>query len=390
MNLKKCFLIITLCSNFICSATPAEVLQPACALPGPQKSLRIKVLLDEQVLDEKREWQIGSEHDVTIADPDTLGKKINIHTRNLAVRVHEGSFFLDKHRIKMKKVLIAPSQGHLSFQGKTYPGALLLVLQDNKQYAINVVDLEEYVYCVLKTESWPGWPLEVNKVFAIACRSYALAMMTRSAKLKVSLPYHIKNSNSHQTYTGIHINPLLRQAVDQTAGVFLAYDKQPIIAMFDCCCGGIVPARIAGFDFKKAPYLSRDYPCTFCKSCKIYSWKAEFAMQDLERFLQSEQRLRELRVVKNDKAGLVEEIVLRSGRKSSTISGKKLYSLLDEVKSYCFTIRRRGSKLTISGRGYGHHMGLCQWGARQMVSDGWDYQSILQFYYPGTKRMKLA
>jgi stage II sporulation protein D len=113
-------------------------------------------------------------------------------------------------------------------------------------------------------------------------------------------------------------------------------------------------------------------------------------MQDLERFLQSEQRLRELRVVKNDKAGLVEEIVLRSGRKSSTISGKKLYSLLDEVKSYCFTIRRRGSKLTISGRGYGHHMGLCQWGARQMVSDGWDYQSILQFYYPGTKRMKLA
>ena len=393
MNLRKCFLIIILCSSLTGSSTALEAPEQISVAPCTQKTLRIKVLLDEQPMHSQKQWQISSSHDITIADPEAPGKKINLHTHDLSIRVHEGYFFLNKHRMKSKKVLIIPTKGTLSFQGKTYPGSLLLTLQDDKQYLVNVVELEEYVYCVLKTESWPGWPLEVNKVFAIACRSYAMAMVVRSAKLKTALPYHIKNSNSHQTYTGLHSNAVLQEAVEQTKGVFLAYNNQPIIAMFDCCCGGVIPARIAGFDFQKAPYLSRDYPCTFCKTCKIYNWKAEFAIKELEhvfhKTLHSGQRLKEFRVIKNDKAGLVEEVILRSGRKSNTLSGKQLYSLLDEVKSYCFTIRRRGSMITINGRGYGHHIGLCQWGARQMVNDGWDYQSVLQFYYPGTFQAKL-
>ena len=42
------------------------------------------------------------------------------------------------------------------------------------------------------------------------------------------------------------------------------------------------------------------------------------------------------------------------------------------------------------GTGYGHHIGLCQWGARELVSQGWDYKKILHFYYPDTTFMKLC
>ncbi len=46
--------------------------------------------------------------------------------------------------------------------------------------------------------------------------------------------------------------------------------------------------------------------------------------------------------------------------------------------------------ITFKGTGYGHHMGLCQWGARELVNQGWNYKKILHFYYPGTTFMKLC
>ncbi len=387
MHLKKCLLIIILCSNvFFVDEAKTQTSS------FPTKQIRVKVLLDEQPIHIHKSWHIISEADVTIIDPHDQSKKINLRTRDLSVAVRKGHISLNSHKTKAQEIIVSPTKGHLSFHGKSYAGSFFVAIKDDKQYLINLVGLEDYVCSVLKTESWPGWPLEVNKVFAIACRSYAMAMIMRANKSDV--PYHVKNSNTHQTYSGVHDNKVLKAAVEQTIGVFLAYDDKPIIAMFDCCCGGVIPSRIADFDFKKAPYLSRDYPCTFCKQCKIYNWSKEFDIKNVERIFNDlfpyDVRLRELKVSKFDKAGLVEEVLLRCGRKTETISGKKLYSLFPEVKSYCFMIRRRGSIFTISGRGYGHHIGLCQWGAREMVKDGWDYQSILQFYYPGTRQVKLS
>ena len=94
-----------------------------------------------------------------------------------------------------------------------------------------------------------------------------------------------------------------------------------------------------------------------------------------------------MKIVKKDKAGLVEEVIIHA-RKKITLAGKKVYNLLKEVKSFCYSITRKKNKIILNGRGYGHHLGLCQWGAREMVRDGWDYKKILLFYFPQTKLMK--
>jgi len=67
-------------------------------------------------------------------------------------------------------------------------------------------------------------------------------------------------------------------------------------------------------------------------------------------------------------------------------------SLFPEIKSYCFSVKKDGSKkYIIQGRGYGHHRGLCQWGACALVKDEhWNFVQVLQYYYPGTKLMKLT
>ncbi len=64
--------------------------------------------------------------------------------------------------------------------------------------------------------------------------------------------------------------------------------------------------------------------------------------------------------------------------------------MFKEIKSFCFNIKKKSGKIIFNGRGFGHHLGLCQWGAREMVRDGWDYKQILAFYYPSTNFMRLT
>ena len=69
--------------------------------------------------------------------------------------------------------------------------------------------------------------------------------------------YHVKNTNKHQTYQGVLNCPILQKAVDETKGIILTYNKKPILAMFDICCGGVIPANMKHVNFKHAPYLAK-------------------------------------------------------------------------------------------------------------------------------------
>jgi stage II sporulation protein D len=317
-------------------------------------------------------------------------KKI-IKTKQFRVTVKRGFLFYRGKRLK-HAVRVHPIGGHAELNGVAYDGDFCIIPHKNSFLCINSVELEDYITAVLKTESWPGWPLEVNKSFAIACRSYG-AYKVLEAK-KSGRPYHVKNSNAHQTYKGRHDVQLLKTAVEQTRGMVLGFDGKPILAMFDSCCGGIIPAHIDDFDFVKVPYLARSYACTHCKESSLYSWQVSYDHAMLDKLLHHYKSeiswLHDIHIVKKDKAGLVAEVQLQGPKKHTTVSGKKLYSALKEVKSFHFDVQKKAGKITFSGRGFGHHIGLCQWGARQMVRDGWDYKSILKFYYPGTHFMRLS
>lgn len=390
--------LFNISSLFLCALLTASEVEQAPVLDTNQtnaevaaSNYKIKVLLHEQAIENDNHSKIGSSSGFILLDPQKKEQCIKTADKELVVRISHEGIFLNNHLSKKKIIQIKPKEGHLSFNEREYHGDILLIYENKKFFIVNMLHLEEYIVSVLRTESWPGWPLEVNKALAIACRTYAIAMVGRSKKS--NLPYHIRNTNLHQTYSGVHSNQLLRQAVQETEGVFLMHDNKPILAMFDGCCGGIIPAHIKDFDFTQAPYLARTYPCTYCKKSKMYSWKAEFELSKIQERLadhwNDKHVLRDFRIVKKDKAGLVNELLCKGSRFNKNISGKKIYSLFDEIKSYCFTVDRKGNKVIITGRGRGHHIGLCQWGARHMVEDSWDYKGILNYYYPGTQLARL-
>lgn len=355
-----------------------------------QKRYHVRVLLQE--IDGKIPvlWKINSSDGFYIVDRDTK-TKIQVDTQELTISFKKNHFFINDQIWEKKRIHIYPICGHLKFENKEYQGSFLIVHDGQSKYLINSIDIEEYVCSVLRTESWPGWPLEVNKVFAIASRSYVIGVVlgNRSSKL----PYHVKNTNKHQTYSGVHMDPVLKEAVEQTRGMFLVYEKKPIVAMFDSCCGGVIPAHIHSADFSNAPYLARKYACPFCKDCKVFNWKAQYPLDQFEKMLKKEyknlKKIKTIKVAKTDKAGLVQQVSVKGQHKIITVPGKKLYSLLSKVRSFCFDIIMNANDVIFTGRGIGHHMGLCQWGAREMVRQGYDYKSILSFYYPDTNFMRL-
>jgi stage II sporulation protein D len=94
-------------------------------------------------------------------------------------------------------------------------------------------------------------------------------------------------------------------------------------------------------------------------------------------------------VSKRDDAQVVKEVHVKTHSSCLAVTGSKIYSLFKNIKSLCFSIKKEGKRVVFTGHGYGHHLGLCQWGTRQMVREGWDCKSILRFFYPDTTFMKV-
>jgi stage II sporulation protein D len=368
-----------------------ENLEDVFESAAKKSSTKIHVLLTH-VQNEARviEWHFASPQGFILQLYDKNGViKKAVQVAHVVITIKQGVALWKGKRIE-GKLRLRSIGGYGECNGVAYDGDFCIMPHKDKILCINQVCLEDYITAVLHTESWPGWPLEVNKVFAIACRSYVAFKLLEARRS--GRPFHVKNTNAHQTYRGKHNVSLLKTAVEQTKGIVLGFAGKPALAMFDSCCGGVVPAHIADFDFTKVPYLARIYACTHCKQSSLYAWNVSYDLAMFEALLQQchdSARLSDIHIIKKDKAGLVMEVGLKGPHKVTTISGKKLYSLLKDIKSFYFNVSKKAGTIIFTGRGFGHHLGLCQWGARQMVRDGWDYKSILRFYYPGTYFMHL-
>lgn len=389
--------ILHIASRMI-TITPHKDIAPAMLIAEtPTKhtdtSLTIRALIHELSSSLTEPTIITSKKGFVFYDPQHPELKKDSAQDTLRITYKNNRILINEQQCDQKQLRIIPKDGYAGINGASFHGSLSIVQHNNRFLIINHVDLEEYIYAVLKAESWPGWPIEVNKAFAIASRSYAMATMKQANKAKQ--PYHIKSTSEHQNYKGMHTNVDLRTAVEETRGMFLMHQNEPILAMFDICCGGIIPAHVDHFDFSKVPYLARSYPCKHCKRTPRYSWKKEWSLTDLTKkitpLLTTSSTIKGIKIAEKDKAGLVHALQITHGKDTHLLTGKQFYhALKKDIKSFCFSIHRKKDTFTFSGRGMGHHIGICQWGAREMVRDGWPYKRILSFYYPGTSLMKLT
>ena len=389
MHMHSLKLLNSLCSNSI-----FYLLSLSLLCMSDVSAHRVRVLLAEGELTSESRWEFQTDAGYTLSDFHRPQAQYTCADQNIVLEYRDGKIVCNGKKVTTKALEIVPVDSTYAHGNRVYEGRILLVIDKKNWMLINNVDLEQYVYSVLRWESWPGWPLEVNKIFALMIRTYAVEKILERKKANPSAWYDIKATNAHQTYKGTHDSPILRQAIDATKGVIIAYKQYPIVAMYDSCCGGIIPAHCEDVDAKKYPYLARAHACEYCKPCKLYNWKVIYPLETFTELLKLEfpamRVLKDIKVKRADKAGKVREILVKLPHANRTLTGKRLYNLCQDIKSFCYSIVKNETHVIVEGRGFGHHKGLCQWGAREMVKQGFMSKDIIEFYYPGTHLMCLV
>lgn len=321
-----------------------------------------------------------------------------ITTGKISLIYKNKNWYLNSKKLKIKeiKIEIQGEDAFLNWRKNAYSGEFLILNNENKNLLlINKINLEDYVCFVLAKEVFGIWPKESHKVSAVITRTYALHKMIES-RIRNRL-YDIKSTNHDQTYLGIFWHKKIKDAVDETKNEIITYFSKPIIAMYDICCGGVVPAEFSGFDFLKYPYLKRRKICNFCKNYKDYEWKINFNEDQFLKELSNFYKKNIIKIINVKKINYRKskslkdvdlEILLRNkkGKKykeNLKINSKEFKEIfLKNKKSSYFSIKWNKNSLSILGKGKGHLMGLCQIGAKNMIDLGFNYKEVINFYYP--------
>lgn len=414
MKLRLLFYLLP-CIGCTLFATQPENVLPTKKAPAQTEQKKItkklvhrmvRVLLEEHSAAQPTELTFASKNGFLVESPLNSGITASISKNELKIRVLHGQISLECpdgvfRKVKQNELVIFNPYKRTQFNNKSYEGKIFLKIDEktNTLMVINNVELETYIYSVLRSESIPYWPLEMHKIQAIASRSYCYYLI--NAQRPRSGLYDLKNSNFNQLYNGHHQFKHLRQAVEETEGLILTYKGSPALTMFDVSCGGIIPGLMRHQDASK-PYLSRTYQCTYCKrNMSCYIWKEDLQEKTFLSYLQSYAplakqlkdigTLKDVKTLDKDKSGVVHKIQLIGSKKNVTIPCKALKaSIKGKIKSMALSIKKERDRIVITGRGHGHHQGLCQCGARDLIARGWDYKKILQFYFPQTRFARLT
>ncbi len=309
--------------------------------------------------------------------------------RPTRVFVNDDGLYLGNETYFTEQLSIVPDHdGTLFINDRCYRGSIHILRHENDQISvINSLGLESYVKGVLYHEISDRWPMEAIKAQAVAARSYVLAIMQRT-KAK---DYDVTDNVYSQVYGG-RLSEKYRTnlGVDHTRGMVLAYEKKILLGYYHATCGGHTEnvRELWG----EGPRPLHGVRCAFCSRSPHDRWKRNLRLKDIQDKLiaagHSLGLIREIRVIDRNQSGRIRELeILDRQGQSMVISGKDFRHLLghDVIKSNNYDIEMQGYYIDFLGRGWGHGVGMCQWGAYFMSRQGYGYKAILQYYYPGAQ-----
>ncbi|MGE5455460.1 MAG: stage II sporulation protein D, partial [Methylocystaceae bacterium] len=176
----------------------------------------------------------------------------------------------------------------------------------------------------------------------------------------------------------------VRRAVVATRSQIMLYKNQLIDTPYFSTCGGKTASASEVWG-REVPYL-QSVPCSYCQNSKRYNNQITISLKQVNQVLKEpEHKHFQLR----------SKVVTASGRLRSAvvngrpISGTKLRQLFGLPSTQITAVNQQGNQVTFECRGYGHGVGLCQYGAAGMGQENYKYQQILQHYYQGIKVVKL-
>jgi stage II sporulation protein D len=310
--------------------------------------------------------------------------------------VRDNKYYRD-YRVTQSENLpfgLGPREGRVTVNGRDYRGSLQVTKVDGRLWVINVLDIESYLKGVVPCEigGVSEKQMEAAKAQAVAARTYALSHIGQYADLGFDLYATVQD----QVYKGIGCER------DITAGEALFYGSVPVEAKYHSTCGGRTADFSDAWSGLAPPYL-RSVQCNYCRKSPHYEWTKNMTREEFFAHLRS--RLSRIKIVLDEgelihsfrmkrsrTSHRLKELVLVTNKREYKIANYRIRILFGEpndpgglLKSTYVHIETKGDKVIIKGRGVGHGVGMCQFGALEMAEQGKDYRRILYHYYRGTR-----
>ncbi len=282
------------------------------------------------------------------------------------------------HNNRYKSILIKNESGSMSFNKNFIRGDLEIRIVSGTLKLINIINLEEYLRYTISKEMNSLWPIEALKAQAVLARTYALK---KKYKSKTCL-YDIGVTTLDQVYGTYNEDSIeVLTAVSSTEGEVLKYNGEIIEAFYHSCCGGHTSDSkdIFGTDL---PYLKAN-ECVCNGNCSYgRGWSIKVKLEDISKLLGIKNI--EAVKVKNNK-------VVINGEKNLSLTKNAFREKIGftKLKSSNYSIRMEGKDIIVQGKGFGHTVGLCQYGAKKMAEEGVNYRDILLHYFRGVSIEKI-
>jgi stage II sporulation protein D len=308
-------------------------------------------------------------------------------------------------------VLRVADGGFVTVNGKRYRGDLYVGADGpSSAIVVNRVPLEEYLRSVVAAEmgSRPRGDSSALQAQAIASRSYAYVRLGSRAG------FDIRATVADQVYRGADgENAEASAAVSATRGLVLRHQGRVVDAMYFSTCGGSTAEPTEVYRSGSVAYLQRvsdrigNTARYYCDVAPRFRWTRSLSQSEiqagLDQYLKAYAsvpasgpgRARHVAVVSHTPSGRVGTLGIETDRGAFSLRGNEIRYVLrppgsEILSSTYFSVEpeygRDGliTRVTFRGRGYGHGVGMCQWGAIGRARAGQSFRSILGTYYPGT------
>ena len=326
------------------------------------------------------------------------------------------------------------SSAGMTYQKRTYPETLRFVVNQDGLCVINDVDLETYLRGVLPKEMSPSFPLESLMAQAVASRGFALA----NKKKFVKKGYQLDDTTSSQVYHGMKVwDARTDRAISETKGLIPIYQGRVADTIFHATSGGHTESSAAVWGGESVPYM-RGVEDPHSTNTTAATWNLEKSADEAKKILEGSYpalgEIKAVRIAERLDGRRVKKLELIGTKSSTRISGDKFRNLFgatkmkstwfafgqgaaQEVTSQKSVLTKSGRRpvkneekvltakgvttksfgsslgnsevyrfdgpLVVKGKGYGHGVGMSQYGAVEMAKQGKTFQEILSFYYPG-------
>ncbi len=259
---------------------------------------------------------------------------------------------------------------------------------------IKELPFEEYLAGVVAGEMKNDWPEEALAAQAILARTFVMEFVTEKGGSKYKGAHVSTDIEEAQAWNQEEVNDRVKKAVARTKGEVAVYNDKYIKAWFHAHAGGRTASAKEGlaFEEKEPPYIkSVKSPDSNQAPKDDSNWTVTFTKQEVEQALSK-------MGMENAGLGSVEVAAKGPSGRATTLSfdGTKVSApefriAIDSTRmksTLIDSIGIEGGKLTIKGRGYGHGVGMSQWGAFALAKEGKKAEDIVEYYFKGVEIVK--